>query len=87
MSTIKAGLEASKGDFVVTIDADLQDPTEYIPDMFALMFTDLPNGYVEKLSRPPDVVKAFRSDRSVDMHSKRTAARLSYYLVKKLAGI
>jgi glycosyltransferase involved in cell wall biosynthesis len=87
MSAIKAGLEASKGDFVVTIDADLQDPPEYIPDMFALMFTDLANENVEKLFRTPDVVQAFRSDRSVDTFAKRTGARLYYYLIKKLTGI
>lgn len=87
MSAIKAGLEASKGEFVVTIDADLQDPPEYIPAMFALMFQDFTNGKVEKFSRTPDVVQAFRSDRSVDTFAKRSGARLYYYFIKKLTGI
>ena len=37
MNAIRAGLEASYGDFVLTIDADLQDPPEAIPDMYAII--------------------------------------------------
>jgi len=35
-SAINAGLEAARGDVVVTIDADLQHPPDLIPEMFAL---------------------------------------------------
>ena len=31
-----AGLEAAKGDFVTTMDVDLQDPPELIPKMLKL---------------------------------------------------
>lgn len=37
MNAIRAGLEASHGDYVLTIDADLQDPPEVIPDMYAII--------------------------------------------------
>ena len=87
MCAIKAGLEASKGDFVVTIDADLQDPPECIPDMFALMFAKSTNRSVVGISQTPDVVQAFRSDRSVDSLIKHTGARFYYYTIKKLTGI
>ena len=32
-----AGLRAAKGDYVTVMDADLQDPPEYLPKMFDLM--------------------------------------------------
>jgi glycosyltransferase involved in cell wall biosynthesis len=87
MSAIRAGLEASKGDFVVTIDADLQDPPEYIPEMFDLMFE---NSFIRDENdkrKVPDVVQAFRSDRSLDSFSKRISATLYYYFIEKLTGI
>ena len=34
-AAIYAGLEKSKGDYVVIMDADLQDPPELLPEMFA----------------------------------------------------
>lgn len=34
-AALLAGLRASKGDFVAVIDADLQDPPELLPEMFA----------------------------------------------------
>jgi glycosyltransferase involved in cell wall biosynthesis len=87
MTAIRAGLEASKGDFVVTIDADLQDPPEYIPAMFALMFENSSDNEVDFKLRVPDVIQAFRVDRSLDSFSKRTSAALYYFLIKKLTGI
>ena len=87
MSAIRAGLEASKGDFVVTIDADLQDPPEYIPEMFTLMFENSSENQVYFERKVPDVIQAFRADRSLDSFSKRTSAALYYYFIKKLTGI
>jgi glycosyltransferase involved in cell wall biosynthesis len=87
MSAIRAGLEASKGDYVVTIDADLQDPPEYIPEMFALMFENSFTGDENDNCKSPDVVQAFRADRSLDSFSKRISATLYYYFIKKLTGI
>ena len=36
-SALLAGLDASKGDYVTVMDADLQDPPEYLPKMFKVM--------------------------------------------------
>lgn len=36
-AAIYAGLEASRGDYVVLLDADLQHPPEYIPKMYELI--------------------------------------------------
>ena len=36
MSAISAGLEASRGKYVVTIDSDLQDPPEHILEMLKI---------------------------------------------------
>lgn len=36
-AAIYAGLEASRGDYVVLLDADLQHPPEYIPKMYKLI--------------------------------------------------
>ena len=34
-AAIYAGLEKSKGDYVVMMDADLQDPPALLPEMFS----------------------------------------------------
>ena len=36
-SALLAGLDAAKGDYVTVMDADLQDPPEYLPKMFKVM--------------------------------------------------
>ena len=36
-SALLAGLDASRGDYVTVMDADLQDPPEYLPKMFKIM--------------------------------------------------
>ena len=39
-SALMAGLEASTGDYVVVMDADLQDPPELIPEMYLTVTTE-----------------------------------------------
>jgi dolichol-phosphate mannosyltransferase len=71
-AAISAGLVRARGDYVVTIDADLQDPPESIPEMLELARQgDL------------DVVYGVRSDRSSDTFFKRSSARLFYGLVRR----
>jgi glycosyltransferase involved in cell wall biosynthesis len=70
-----AGMEMSTGDYVVSIDADLQDPPEAIEAMLAL-------ARVEDL----DVVYGVRGDRSSDTWFKRRSAALYYRLMRHLAG-
>lgn len=36
-AALYAGLEASKGDFVATMDADMQDPPSLLPDMYEIL--------------------------------------------------
>ncbi|MFI6680273.1 glycosyltransferase family 2 protein, partial [Kribbella sp. NPDC050469] len=70
-----AGFRRARGEFVVTIDADLQDPPEVIADFL-------------KVARDEDVdvVYGVRADRSSDSWPKRTTARLYYRLMCRLVG-
>jgi len=74
-AAIGAGMEHTRGAYVVTIDADLQDPPEEIPAMLELArANDL------------DVVYGVRSDRSSDTFAKRLTAGWYYRLMRRLAG-
>lgn len=74
-SAITAGLRRSRGAFVVTIDADLQDPPEAIAGMLEMaLFHNL------------DVVYGVRSDRSADSFLKRRTAGLYYRVMRRVAG-
>lgn len=74
-AALTAGLTSARGDYAVTIDADLQDPPEAIADMVRLARD-------EEL----DVVYGVRSDRSVDSRLKRGTAGAYYKLMRRLAG-
>src|SRR6478609_228035 len=54
-AALTAGLHRARGDYVASIDADLQDPPEKIPEMLDLA-----------RSRNLDIVYGVRSDRSSD---------------------
>ncbi|MFG1818661.1 glycosyltransferase family 2 protein [Kribbella sp. NPDC049174] len=70
-----AGFRRARGEYVVTIDADLQDPPEVIADFLkAVRDEDV------------DVVYGVRSDRSSDSWLKRTTARMYYRLMCRLVG-
>lgn len=66
-AAISAGLSAARGDWLVTLDADLQDPPEVIAQMVALA-----------RERRVDVVYGVRTDRSSDSVFKRWSARVFY---------
>lgn len=74
-SALTAGLQCARGDFVITIDADLQDPPEAILEMFAVA-----------TAQDLDVVYAIRADRSSDSRLKRSTAVLYYRLMRRLSG-
>jgi glycosyltransferase involved in cell wall biosynthesis len=74
MATI-AGLEASRGDAVVVVDCDLQDPPELIPDLVARWL----EGY--------DVVYAQRRARAGETIPKRIVAAAGYRLIKRIADV
>ena len=73
-AAISAGIRAAVGDYVVTIDADLQDPPETIATMLQVARD-------EKV----DVVYGVRSDRSSDTVFKRQTAN-AYYRLMGRAG-
>jgi polyisoprenyl-phosphate glycosyltransferase len=74
-AALTAGLDLSRGDAVISIDADLQDPPEAIPAMVEAWRT-----------ARVDVVYAIRSDRSRDSRFKRSTAGLYYRLMRRVAG-
>ena len=74
-AALTAGLDRCRGSQVVTIDADLQDPPELIPEM-------LQAAQVEDA----DVVYAVRADRRQDSRFKRSSASLYYRLMRRAAG-
>lgn len=74
-AAIGAGLSRSRGDYAVTIDADLQDPPEAIGPMYALA-----------RDHNLDVVYGQRVDRSCDSWGKRVSARFYYRLMRHMVG-
>ena len=73
---LTAGLDQADGDYVVTMDADLQDPPELIPVMLARAVAD-----------GVDVVYARRSDRRSDVRFKRWTAAAYYDFVRRAADV
>jgi dolichol-phosphate mannosyltransferase len=69
---ITAGMDASSGDAVVIMDADLQDPPALIPEMI--------RGYCEGY----DVVYGQRTEREGETWFKRASAAMFYRLMRRL---
>ncbi|GAB2941516.1 glycosyltransferase family 2 protein [Micromonospora polyrhachis] len=74
-AALTAGLFRARGEYVASIDADLQDPPEAIGEMLALA-----------RSGGLDIVYGVRRDRSTDSPFKRWTAGLYYRLVRRLVG-
>ena len=72
---VTAGLDYSRGDAVVIIDADLQDPPELIAEMIAKM----EDGY--------DVVYAKRKQRKGESIFKKWTAKLFYRILSKITNV
>ncbi len=70
-----AGLENAKGDAIVIIDADLQDPPELIKDLYHKMI----EGY--------DVVFAQREQRVGESWHKLITAKLFYRFINRLSDV
>ncbi len=75
-AAISAGLARARGQWVVTIDADLQDPPEVIGEMLAVA-----------RGQGVDVVYGVRSDRSADTAFKRMSARAFYRSIRALSDV
>jgi dolichol-phosphate mannosyltransferase len=75
-AAITAGMEVSRGDFVLTIDADLQDPPEILPSMMYVMNQ---GNY--------DVVSGRRRNRPRETKFKLITAKLFYRVLNRLSEI
>jgi dolichol-phosphate mannosyltransferase len=72
---VTAGIEYARGDAVVLIDADLQDPPEVIADMVAQWRAGF------------HVVYGVRAERAGESHFKLQTARLFYRLINRLSEV
>jgi glycosyltransferase involved in cell wall biosynthesis len=72
---ITAGWDYARGDAVVIIDADLQDPPEVIPDLIA------------KWAEGFEVVYAVRAEREGETWFKKTTAALFYRIVHRITDV
>ncbi len=72
-AAIYAGLEKAKGDYVVFMDADLQDPPALLPEMF---------GYIEQ---GYDSVATRRVDRKGEPPIRSFFARTFYRIMRKIS--
>jgi len=70
-----AGLHKAQGDAVIVIDADLQDPPEFIPQLIS----EWENGY--------DVVYARRSQRKGETWLKKASAASFYRIIQRLSKV
>ncbi len=71
---VMAGLKAACGDWIITLDADLQNPPEEIPKL------------IEKFKEGYDLIGTIRQARK-DTLFRRIASRLTTKLVSKISGI
>lgn len=74
-AAITAGIDHARGDAVVVIDGDLQDPPELIPKM------------VERWRDGVDVVYAVRERREGEVFYKRVAAAIHYRIQRWLSDV
>jgi glycosyltransferase involved in cell wall biosynthesis len=76
------GLSFSSGKYVVTLDADLQDPPELIPELYKKIRKE-----VNHVGRKYDVVQTCRPERGSDSLFKKYSSIVYYYLVKKISKV
>ena len=74
-ASMLAGLENSKGEIVVFIDVDLQDPPELIIEMYSF----INKGY--------DVILAKRTKKIKENFIRKNIANFGYYLISNLSNI
>ena len=72
---IMAGLKYSSGDAIIIIDADLQDPPEFIPKM------------IEKWKEGYDIVHAVRDKREGEGYFVKITAKLYYRVLNRISSI
>jgi dolichol-phosphate mannosyltransferase len=72
---VTAGLDYARGDAVIVIDADLQDPPEVIPEL------------IEKWKKGYEVVYAVRRSREGESWFKKTTASLFYRMIYRITDV
>ena len=73
-AAVMAGFEAAQGEWIVTLDADLQNPPEELPRL------------VEAFQAGHDLVNTWRAERD-DTWFRRTASRLINRVMRRCSGI
>ncbi|MGN1295137.1 MAG: glycosyltransferase family 2 protein [Bacilli bacterium] len=73
-SAVAAGIKSARGDALIVMDADLQDPPKLIPEL------------IKKWEEGYQVVNAKRVDRKKDSWMKRNTASAFYKVISKLSG-
>lgn len=73
---LTAGLDLCRGEKILIIDADLQDPPELLPDMLAVMDAEA-----------ADVVYGLRTSRDGETLAKKVTAGLFYRILDRLTDI
>lgn len=76
MAALDAGIRESRGNFVVTLDSDLQHPPELIIEM-----------YNKAINHKLDVIYAVRKTRSEESLVKRLPSQLYYKVMKRVSNI
>ncbi len=74
-AALSAGLELSRGRYVITMDGDLQNPPEEIP------------GFIEKLDEGFDVVSGWRQHRQIPLFSRRIPSWILNWMVGRVIGV
>jgi dolichol-phosphate mannosyltransferase len=72
---VTAGMDHARGDAIIIIDSDLQDPPQVIPDLIA------------KWKEGYEVVYAVRREREGETWFKRTTAALFYRLIDRITDV
>jgi glycosyltransferase involved in cell wall biosynthesis len=77
MEALSVGLQVSRGDYVVTMDGDLQHPPEAITEMYSLIKSNL----------EIEVIQGVRTDRRGDTFFKKATASLFYGFSSRITGV
>ena len=76
MRALEIGLLNARGNYIISLDADLQDPPEYIPALFRLI-----------QESDWGCVQTVRMDRKSDTFLKRNSAGFFYWIFRRIIGI
>lgn len=74
-AAMSAGFEVANGDIIVTMDGDLQNDPEDIPNL------------LEKIDEGYDIVSGWRKDRKDAFISRTLPSRIANWLISKVTGV